>query len=178
MVMTRTKAWPISRVTQQLAWWTFLVSSLFAGGVTWLGGRAGQPLVTEDEFTVYHGSYQPLNGATVSKAYETSLEINTDIGSPTADVVRTVSLSSFVILLIASVVLAALLRRPVPSAGAIVVPLVAATIVAVALPGGRWGAGLDNTWSMVVVLAAVALHLLWTHILRTRFQQATATATT
>ncbi len=169
MVMTRTKAWPISRVTQQLAWWTFLVSSLFAGGVTWLGGRAGQPLVPADEFTVYHGSYQPLNGVEMSKAYETSLEINMDIGSPTADVARTISLVGFVVLMITSIVLAVLLRRPLPSAGAIVVPMVAATIVAVALPGGRWGAGLDNTEAMVVVLAAVALHLLWTHILRTRY---------
>jgi heme/copper-type cytochrome/quinol oxidase subunit 1 len=62
--MSRRNVFLVARITGHIAWWAFVVATLFADGITWLGVEQGyyRPFIpSSDGWT----AYTPLTGATV-----------------------------------------------------------------------------------------------------------------
>jgi hypothetical protein len=151
--MTRARVLLAARITGHIAWWIFIVATLFAGGITWLG---------LDDEGVFSGpstgwtAYTPLTDATVGIANFTGPAPYEWWTEP-----EVFSAVAFAIVIIAAVTEAVAVRRVVPAIVTVVAPVVALGILIVVTPGvvDSWQLGTMTT--MGAVLLAVAVREFW-----------------
>lgn len=144
-----------ARLTGHVMWWVFVVSALFAGGITWWGtystigaafaeGQAGWT------------AYTPTTGAVYVDLIGGSPGIHTWWQNP-----GFYALVAFVVVVGAALVDAVAARRLVAGIVTVVVPFVALGLFVLATPGTIDGVELRSILSMALVLAGVAVREVW-----------------
>lgn len=151
--MTRHRTFTAARNTGHIAWWVFVVATLFAGGVTWLGLGEEAPFSTR---TTGWTSYTPLTDYPVSIAnlagpapYEwwTEPEVFAAL--------------AFAVVVLAAAVEAIAVRQLVPGVVTIAAPLVALVILIFVTPTVFTSFELTKIPTMALVLLAVAVREVW-----------------
>lgn len=139
-----------ARRLRRASWWVFVVVALAAGRVSWLNLGNGRTVT-------YNGSYVPLDGVTMSKAYSTSLEIDYAVsGSVEWTGIVTSCAAAFVV--VAAIVQAVFARRRPVVAVLTVIASPAAILAVSAAVNGIGGITFRLSLAVLIVLAAAAVH--------------------
>lgn len=151
--MTRDRLVTAARNTGHVAWWIFVVATLFAGGVTWLG-------LQDDEWFSARSSgwmaYTPLTDPPVAIANFTGPQPYEWWTEP-----EVFAAIAFAVVVIAAVVEAVTIRRIGTGLMTIAAPLVALGILIVVTPRVFTSFELATVPTMCVVLLAVAVREVW-----------------
>ncbi|HEY9312398.1 hypothetical protein [Williamsia sp.] len=158
--MTSSRVFPFARITGHIAWWIFVVTTLFAGGITWTDAhnRFGDSYI-DASFTAGSSgwiAYTPLTDSPIGIANFT--------GSPPYDRWTDPafwSLLAFAVVLIAAVIEAISARRLLPGIVTVAAPCVALGLLVLATPGTLDSVALDTMAAMSAVLVAVAIREVW-----------------
>ncbi|KQR98109.1 hypothetical protein ASG12_14215 [Williamsia sp. Leaf354] len=141
-----------ARRLRRASWWVYVVVALAAGRVSWLD-------LGNERTVTYHGSYEPLEGVELSKAYSTSLEIDYAVrGGLEWTGIVTACAAALVVL--AALVQAAYARpRPMVAVFTVLASPVAILAVAVAVAvNGIGGITFRLSLAVLIVLVAAAVH--------------------
>ncbi|MGJ0120478.1 hypothetical protein ACQ7HM_14850 [Williamsia sp. MIQD14] len=139
-----------ARRLRRASWWVFVVVALAAGQVSWLSLANGRTVT-------YNGSYVPLEGVEMSKAYSTSLEISYAVRGG-IEWTGIVTACAAALVVVAAIVQAAYARRrPMVAVLTVLASPVAILAVAAAV-NGIGGITFRLSVAVVIVLAAVAVH--------------------
>lgn len=153
VAMTRYHVFSLARIAGHSAWWVFVVSALFAGGVTWAGS---------DRSFIGVG-FSPRRSA----SYTSDGDVFSDFyGYASSSYDRWTdpelwSVVAFVVVLIAAVVEAVSVRQVVPGIVTVLAPCVAFGLLVLATPGVLETVGFDTMTAMGMVLVAVAVREVW-----------------
>lgn len=167
--MTDHRAFRICRVTGHAAFWLLIVSTLFAGGLTWLvaddGSGAATSLITvpsssESLFTEDVGPITQTGGTPV---------FDTRIGAASVTEKRSTSFPAFsqisfacaAVLIFAALGEAILMRRQPRKLVTVAIPFLVLAILWYATPGARSSVRLDPEVAFLFVLAAIAIREIW-----------------
>ncbi|MEC3917910.1 hypothetical protein [Nocardia sp. CDC160] len=129
--MTRYRTFRAAKLAGHAFWWLFLVSTLLSGNYDWTA-HPGQPRRYAD--------YVPSDGF---------------------DPLGPIQLAAFCLVILAAVVEAVAIRRPIAGVLTIVIPFVSAILIHLALPRGYTNDTLAPIPALVLILAAVAIRELW-----------------
>ncbi|WP_328858479.1 hypothetical protein OG579_06270 [Williamsia herbipolensis] len=139
-----------ARRLRRAAWWVYVVVALAAGRVSWLDLGNGRTVT-------YHGSYEPLEGVEMSKAYSTSLEISYAVRGG-IEWTGIVTACAAALVVVAAIVQAAYARqRPMVAVLTVLASPVAILAVAAAV-NGIGGITFRLSLAVLIVLAAAAVH--------------------
>lgn len=151
--MTRHRLFTTARTTGHVAWWIFVVATLFAGGVTWLGlDDDGWFSARSTGWT----AYTPLTDSPVAIANFTGPEPYEWWTEP-----EVFAASAFALVVIAAVVEATTVRRIGLGVVTIAAPIVALGILVIATPRVFTSFELSTMSTMCLVLLAVAVREVW-----------------
>ena len=158
--MTSERVFPIARATGHIAWWIFVVTTLFAGGISWAGvGNRLDDGFLDASFTARSSgwtAYTPLT--------DTPVGIANFSASPPYDRWTDPefwSIVAFSVVLIAAVIEAISVRRTLPGVVTIAAPCVALGLLLLATPGTLDRVEFDTMTAMAVVLVAIAVREVW-----------------
>ena len=139
-----------ARRLRRASWWVFVVVALAAWRVSWLDLGNGRTVT-------YNGSYVPLDGVTMSKAYSTSLEIDYAVsGGVEWTGIVTSCAAAFVV--VAAIVQGVFARRRPVVAVLTVIASPAAILAVSAAVNGIGGITFRLSLAVLIVLAAAAVH--------------------
>ncbi|WP_439028884.1 hypothetical protein [Gordonia terrae] len=145
-----------ARIVGHVMWWVFVVSALFAGGITWwrvhesVGASFGGGL---GGWTIYT-PYLPVTGT----GY---VDLAFSPGPEWWQNPAVYALAAFVLVVVAAIVDAFASRRLVVGIITVVTPFAALTLFVLATPGAIDGVYLHSTVSLTLVLVGVAIRELW-----------------
>jgi hypothetical protein len=150
----------IARASGHVAWWIFVVATLFAGGVTWLRERVfvGGVSYGRVDRWLSHSSYVPEYDGATSFVATRNGSMSDWFGDPAS-----YSMVAFIVVAATALVEALVVRRLVPGLVTVAVPFVALVMIASVTPFGFWNLELRPVLAMAVVLAAVAVREMWVH---------------
>ncbi|QIS21362.1 hypothetical protein [Nocardia terpenica] len=143
--MTRYQVFRTAHITGHVFWWVFIVAVMLAGGITWFS--ADKP--TDFGWT----AYTPLTD--LPRRYVDYLP------SDGFDQMGPLSLIAFCLLVLAALVEAVAVRRPLAGIITVAVPFVAAALIWCALPRGHWNFYIKPIVALPIILVAVAIRELW-----------------
>ncbi|WP_030166547.1 MULTISPECIES: hypothetical protein [Actinomycetes] len=152
--MTWHRVFPLAHITGHVAWWAFVVVTLFAGGVTWTTSEWGWT------------AYTPLTDPPVAIANFTgssSFEANSWPGpgaEPWAEL-EVLSVAALIVVLLAAVAEALSVRRLVPGVVTVAAPCVAFGLLLLATPGVLDSVRFGTMQTLGLVLVAVAVREVW-----------------
>lgn len=157
-LMTRQRTHALARITGHAAWWVFVVGTLVAGGITWLG--------------IDHDYYRPFIPSSDEWTAYTPLTDETFVGADSVDVAmlysydrwthgEMLSALAFVVVLIAAVVEAVSAGRLRQGVITVLAPCVALGLLLIATPGTIDDSGLELGTAVFLILAAVAVREVW-----------------
>ena len=162
--MSRLKLHQLSRITGHVAWWVFVVATIFAGGITWLGNdhEYQHPpfLLRSDEWMVY--STVPESSQATAEYVDVAVALPYEWWRDG----ESLSAAMFMVVMIAAVVEAASARRLWRGLITVGAPCVALGLLVIATPGTD--AESDMTTALVLVLVAVAVREVWARCFATR----------
>lgn len=151
--MTRIQISRSAQITGHVAWWIFIVATLFAGGITWLG-QGGEGMFSRRTFG--WTAYTPLTDTTVGIANFTAPTPYEWWTEP-----EVFSAIAFAVVLIAAAAEAVAVGRVVAGVATVIAPVVALGILLVTTPGVIDGWQLGTMTTMGAVLLAVAVREIW-----------------
>ena len=142
-----------ARITGHIMWWIFVVSALFAGGISWWR------------------EYAAIDASFVSGLYGFTIYTPTT-GAGYIDLASSPSpqwwqdpavyaLTAFVLVVVASVVDAIAARQLLSGIVTVLVPFVALALFVLAAPGAINGVFLHSTVALMLVLVGVAIREVW-----------------
>ncbi|MGW6035365.1 hypothetical protein ACWFOS_17075 [Gordonia terrae] len=151
-----------ARVTGHVMWWIFVVSALFAGGISWWR------------------EYSAVDASFVSGLYGFTIYTPTT-GAGYIDLASSPSpqwwqdpavyaLTAFVLLVVAAVVDAIATRQVLSGIVTVLVPFVALALFALATPGAINGVFLHSAVALLLVLVGVAVREVWMRALAPNVQ--------
>ncbi|GAA1458836.1 hypothetical protein GCM10009619_17680 [Williamsia maris] len=144
-----------------------IVSTLFAGGLTWLvaddGSGAATSLITvpsssESLFTEDVGPITQTAGAPV---FETRVATDVVSGSTSFPTFSQISFACAAVLIFAALGEAILMRRQPRKLVTVAIPFLVLAILWYATPGARSSVRLDPEVAFLFVLAAIAIREIW-----------------
>ena len=142
-----------ARITGHAAWWVFVVATLFAGGITWLGNDHGYQhppfLLRSDGWMVY--STVPDSSSATTDYVDVAVTLPYEWWRDG----ELLSAAMFVVVMIAAVVEAASARRLWRGLITVGAPCVALGLLVIATPDTD--AESDMTAALVLVLVAVTV---------------------
>ena len=156
--MTRQRVFALARITGHAAWWVFVVTTLFAGGITWLGLDQDyyQPFIPpSDGWT----AYTPLSDETFEGAGYIDVDVLYSYDRWTHG--EMLSASAFVVVLVAAVVEAVSAGRLRQGVVTVLAPCAALGLLVIATPGTIDDSGLGLGAAVSLILAAVAIREVW-----------------
>lgn len=136
-------------------WWVFVVSALFAGGITWWGTYSTLGAAFA-EGPVGWTAYTPTTGAVYFDLIGGSPGIHQWWQNP-----GFYALVAFVLVIVAAVVDAIAARRLIAGIVTMLVPFAAFGLFVVATPGTIEGVELRSIIAMALILAGVAIREIW-----------------
>ncbi|MGU3293714.1 hypothetical protein [Williamsia sp. M5A3_1d] len=139
-----------ARRVRRASWWVFVVVALAAGRVSWLS-------LGNERTVTYNGSYVPLEGVEMSKAYSTSLEIDYALRGG-VEWTGVVTACAAALVVVAAIVQAVAARRRPLVAALTVVASPAAIVTVAAAVNGIGGITFRLSLAVLIILAAVAIH--------------------
>lgn len=156
--MTRQRVFALARITGHAAWWVFVVGTLVAGGITWLGIDQDyyRPFIpSSDEWT----AYTPLTDETFvgAEAIDVAMLYSYDRWTHG----EMLSALAFVVVLIAAVVEAVSAGRLRQGVVTVLAPCAALGLLVIATPGTIDDSGLELGAAVSLTLAAVAIREVW-----------------
>ena len=155
--MSRPKVHLVARLAGHAAWWVFVVATLFAGGITWLGNdhEYQHPpfLLRSDEWMVY--STVPESSQATAEYVDVAVALPYEWWRDG----ELLSAAMFVLVMIAAVVEAAAARRLWRGLITVGAPCVALGLLVIATPDTDVES--DMTAALVLVLVAVAVREVW-----------------
>lgn len=147
----------VARITGHAAWWVFVVATLFAGGITWLGNdhEYQHPpfLLRSDEWMVY--STVPDSSTATTDYVDVAVALPYEWWKDG----ELLSAAMFVVVMIAAVIEAASARQLWRGLITIAAPCVALGLLVIATPDTA--AESDMTAALVLVLVAVTVREVW-----------------
>ncbi|MGY3554932.1 hypothetical protein [Williamsia sp. R60] len=163
--MTWHRVFPLARITGHVAWWVFVVVTLFAGGITWTGASE---YLGPASGTGWSGNRQAYSEITAPVAIAnftgtSSFEANSWPG-PGADPwteLEVLSVIAFVVVILAAVAAAISVRRLVPGVVTVAAPCVAFGLLLLATPGVLDSVRFGTMQTLGLVLVAVAVREVW-----------------
>ena len=156
--MTRQRTLALARIAGHAAWWVFVVGTLVAGGITWLGIDQDyyRPFIpSSDEWT----AYTPLSDETFEGAGYIDVDVLYSYDRWTHG--EMLSASAFVVVLIAAVVEAISARRLWSGVVTVLAPCAGLGLLVIATPGTIDDSGLELGTAVFLILAAVAVREVW-----------------
>jgi hypothetical protein len=158
--MTRHRVFSLARITGHVAWWIFVVATLFAGGITWTGvsNRLNSSFVDASFTARSFGwtAYTPLTDSPVGIANFSASPPYDRWTDP-----EFWSMVAFTVVLIAAVIEAISARHALPGMATVAAPCVALGLLLLATPGILDSVELDTMSAMGVVLVAIAVREVW-----------------
>lgn len=155
--MSRRKVHLVARITGHAAWWAFVVATLFAGGITWLGNdhEYQHPpfLLRSDEWMVY--STVPDSSTATADYVDVAVALPYEWWKDG----ELLSAALFVVVMIAAVVEATAARRLWQGLITVGAPCVALGLLLIATPDTATEP--DMTTALVLVLLAVTVREVW-----------------
>jgi hypothetical protein len=155
--MSRRKVHLVARITGHTAWWVFVVATLFAGGITWLGSdhEYQHPafLLRSDGWMVY--STVPDSSSVTADYVDVAVALPYEWWKDG----ELLSAAMFVVVMIAAVVEATAARRLWQGLITVAAPCIALGLLVTATPDTA--AESDMTVALVLVLAAVTVREIW-----------------
>lgn len=155
--MSRPKVHLLARLAGHAAWWVFVVATLFAGGITWLGNdhEYQHPpfLLRSDEWMVY--STVPDSSTAATEFVDVAVALPYEWWKDG----ELLSAAMFVVVMIAAVVEATAARRLWRGLITVGAPCIALGLLVIATPDAD--AESDMTAALVLVLVAVAVREVW-----------------
>ncbi|RDI69500.1 hypothetical protein DFR76_1011041 [Nocardia pseudobrasiliensis] len=151
-------------------WWFFVIATLLAGGVTWLGDFA--------EGGIGHGflslcdEVAPTGGWFLDLPQGYAEYLPGDALPAVWASTSLYSLVGFVIVVVAALVEALCARQPVAGLITVAVPFLSTALIAVARPGGYGGLVLAPLPAFGLILIAVAIREMWARALAPTAQPA------
>ena len=156
--MTRRRTLALARIIGHTAWWVFVVTTLFAGGITWLGIDQDyyRPFIpSSDGWT----AYTPLTDPAFDGAGYIDVDVLYSYERWTHG--EMLSVSAFVVVLIAAVVEAISAQQLWRGVVTVLAPCVALGLLVIATPGTIDDSGLELGAAVSLILAAVAVREVW-----------------
>jgi hypothetical protein len=151
--MTRNRVFSVAHVTGHVAWWIFVVATLFAGGITWTGVGRYVPYIPLPRGSGWIDIPLTDSPVYIANFASSSNEQSTDL--------RWWSLAAFIVVLIAAVVEAISARRMAAGVVTVVTPCVALGLMLLATPGVLESVHFGTLQTLAVVLVAVAVREVW-----------------
>jgi len=151
-----------------VSWWIFVVATLYAGGVYWWGSHRGigAPVIRDGTWSVYipfipGAGYEDIPAGRSYAAWHATSTDNWDAPS-------TYAMIAFVVVVLAALVDAAILRRAIPGIVTVAVPFISLGFFVLATPDTFDGTQLKWQITMLITLAAIAIREIWTRALLPR----------
>ena len=165
--VTDHRAFRICRVTGHAAFWLLIVSTLFAGGLTWLvaddGSAADASIISvpsgaesflgDDSGAITHTGGTPV--------YDTRIASVLEKRSTSFPTFSQISFACAAVLVFAALGEAILVRRQPRKLVTVAVPFLVLAILWYATPGARSSVRLDPEVAFIFVLAAIAVREIW-----------------
>ena len=169
--MVRRWARPVGHV----GWWTFVVATLYAGGVYWWGSRQGigAPMMHNGSWSVYvpltsGAGYEDIPADTFSFWRATSTD---NWHAPS-----TCALIAFVVVVLAATIEALTARRVGPGIVTVAVPFISLGLFVLATPDTFDGIRLKWELAMSITLVGIAIREVWTRFLLPRAESTRQTS--
>ena len=155
--MTWHRAFPLALITGHVAWWVFVVVTLFAGGITWTGASE---YLGPTSGTGWSGNRQAYSEITAPVAIANFTGASSFEHDPWTQL-EVLSVTAFAVVLLAAVIEAIASRQVVPGIVTVAAPCVAFGLLLSATPGVLDSIQFGTMQTLGVVLVAVAVREVW-----------------
>lgn len=155
--MTWHRVFPLARITGHVAWWVFVVVTLFAGGITWTGASE---YLGSASGTVWSENRQAYSEITAPVAIANFTGASSFEHDPWTQL-EVLSVTAFAVVLLAAVIEAIASRQVVPGIVTIAAPCAAFGLLLLATPGVLDSVRFGTMQTLGVVLIAVAVREVW-----------------
>lgn len=159
--MTWHRAFPIARITGHVAWWVFVVVTLFAGGVTWTGATEYLGPTFDTGWSGNQQAYSEIKAPVAIANFTGASSFEHDLWTDPWTELEVLSVAAFVVVLLAAVVEALSSRQLVPGIVTVAAPCVAFGLLLLATPGVLDSVRFGTMQTLGVVLVAVAVREVW-----------------
>lgn len=155
--MTWHRVSPIARITGHVAWWVFVVVTLFAGGVTWTGATEYLGPTFDTGWSGNQQAYSEIKAPVAIANFTGGSSFDHDPWTQ----LEVLSVIAFAVVIVAAVIEVIASRQMVPGIVTVAAPCVAFGLLLLATPGVLDSVRLGTMQTLGVVLVAVAVREMW-----------------